>query len=40
MDHEQHVGESGAKVDTINVVVSRGFWSVDIHTFGAVDFHH
>lgn len=40
MNHEQHVGEPGAKISSICVVMPGGLGCVDIHTFGAVQLHH
>jgi len=40
MNHEEHVGETGAKIGAIGVVVAGGFRSVNIHALGTVQFHH
>lgn len=40
VNHEEHVGETGAKVGSICVVVPGGLGRVDVHTFGAVKLHH
>ena len=40
MNHEEHVGETGAKIGAIGVVVARRFRSVNIHALGTVQFHH
>ena len=40
VNHEEHVGEAGAEIGSIRVVVSGGLWCVDIHTFGTVELHH
>lgn len=40
VNHEEHVGESGAEIGAVGVVVARGFGGVDVHAFGAVELHH
>jgi len=40
VNHEEHVGESGSKVSPIRVMMPRRFRSVNIDTFGAVQFNH
>ena len=40
VNHEEHVGEAGAKIGSICVVVPGGFRCVDIHAFRAVQLHH
>ena len=40
MHHEEHVGKSRAKVDAINMMVTRGLGSVNIATLRAVELHH
>ena len=40
MDHEEHVRESSAKVDTIDVMMTGGLGCVYITALGAVQFHH
>lgn len=40
VNHKEHVGEPGAKIGSICVVVSGGLGCVDIHTFRAVELHH
>ena len=38
--HEEHVGKSRAKVDAINVMVTRGLGGVHITAFRAVELYH
>lgn len=38
--HEQHVREPGPEVGTVRVVMPRGFWSVNVHALGTVEFDH
>lgn len=38
--HEEHMGETGAEIGAVGVVVPRRLRGVNVHTFGAVQLHH
>ena len=40
MHHEEHVGKSCAKVDAINVMVTRGLGGVYVTAFRTVELYH
>lgn len=40
MYHEEHMGETCAKVDAIDVVMAGGLGGVDIAALGTVKLHH
>lgn len=40
VNHEEHVGETGAEIGSICVVMPGRLGRVDVHTFRAVQLHH
>ena len=40
VNHEEHVGEAGAEVGAVGVVMPRLLGGVDVHALRAVELHH